>query len=396
MSKRALLCSVAYALFAFAAHGREGFGFTKRAIEMNRLVPPAVNVSGTRVTVSVDSERSRVSGSARTLQQYIESAVLAGDKKLQTAPNGDVKIAVALDRLDADQTLNSKVESNYEKTKDKNGKTKYVNNPKTKLYTTARVEIAGTFKVLDSKGRVLDSGDIDRHFQDDYEYGAPSNDRLEDDQLRWAADKIASRIVPTHVKTKVLVPKGSFEQYIPLAESGNFEAYRTAVESVRPLNDRASDAFREYALGVAYEGLAYQQADPKQGLEMMRKAAEHYHTAATNNPEEKLFSEKYTGFLTAASGPLDRIDGSVKRYESWASGPTKAPASQASTASAAPRKAIRNQNIIDMTKAGLSEENILLVIENASETDFDTTPDGLIRLSKAGVSKNVIAKMQKR
>ena len=59
-------------------------------------------------------------------------------------------------------------------------------------------------------------------------------------------------------------------------------------------------------------------------------------------------------------------------------------------------KSIRNQHIIDMAKAGLSDENIMLAIDSADQTEFDTTPEGLIALSKAGVSKNVIAHMQKR
>ena len=52
--------------------------------------------------------------------------------------------------------------------------------------------------------------------------------------------------------------------------------------------------------------------------------------------------------------------------------------------------------MIDMATAGLSDENIKLAIDAAERLDFDTTPDGLIALSKAGVSRSVIAHMQKR
>ncbi len=57
---------------------------------------------------------------------------------------------------------------------------------------------------------------------------------------------------------------------------------------------------------------------------------------------------------------------------------------------------MQNQKVIEMAKAGLSDENIILAIDSAEVVDFDTTPDGLIALSKAGVSKNVITHLQKR
>src|SRR3954463_10211771 len=137
MPKRALFYCCAYALFAVASYGREGFGFTKRAIEMNRKVPPAVTVSGTRVIVAVDNDHNRVAGRAQTLRQYVEKAVLAGDKNLQAVTSGaDVQIVLSLDRLDAEQHLNSKVEDNYVKETDRNGKSRSVNHPTTKTYTT--------------------------------------------------------------------------------------------------------------------------------------------------------------------------------------------------------------------------------------------------------------------
>src|SRR5438105_3764082 len=396
MSKRATLFVIVIVSLSTVAYGREGFGFTKSKVDMTKTVPPAINVSGAKVNVAVDSEHSRIAGKADTLRQYTEAAILSGNKNLQAAPKGDVNVMIALDRLEADHHYQSKTEDNYEKTKDKNGKTTYVNNPNTKSFTTVRGEIGGTYKITDSKGRLLDSGDIDRKTEKDYEYTAPSNEKVEEDLLREAADKIAARVVPTQRRVNVLMPKGSFEQFIPLAESGAWDRYLQSVESVRPLGDRKSDAYREYALGVANEALAYSASDPKSGLELLKKAAEHYRAAAANNPDEKLFSERYTGFLNVAAAPVERADASVKAYEAWASGPTAPMASSSTASTKTAMKSIRNQHIIDMAKAGLSDENIMLAIDSADQTEFDTTPEGLIALSKAGVSKNVIAHMQKR
>jgi hypothetical protein len=351
------------------------------------------------VNVAVDADRTRISGKAETLRQYTEAAVLAGDKNLQAAPKGDVNVTIALDRLDADQHTESKTEYESQKTKDKNGKTTYVSVPTTKDFTHSRGEIGGTYTITDAKGRLFDSGDIDRKWEYDYDYRPLSNEKVEDLLLKEAADKIAARIVPTKVKTKVLLPKGSFEQFIPLAESGAWDRYLQSVESVAPLRDRASDAYREYALGVANEAAGYSAPDAKTGVALLRKAAEHYRTAVANNPEEKLFSERYSGLLNATSAPIARAEASVKAYEAWASGPTAPIASSApktgSRNAAQVAKSIRNQQIIEMAKAGLSDENIILAIDSADNTEFDTTPEDLIALSKAGVSRNVIAHMQK-
>jgi hypothetical protein len=55
-----------------------------------------------------------------------------------------------------------------------------------------------------------------------------------------------------------------------------------------------------------------------------------------------------------------------------------------------------NQTVIDLARAGLSDENIILAIDGAERTAFDVSPNALITLSKSGVSKAVIAHMQKK
>ena len=57
---------------------------------------------------------------------------------------------------------------------------------------------------------------------------------------------------------------------------------------------------------------------------------------------------------------------------------------------------MRNQTVIDLAGAGLSDENIKLAIDGADNTAFDVSPNGLIALSTGGVSKTVIAHMQKK
>ncbi|KAF0095828.1 MAG: hypothetical protein E1N59_604 [Puniceicoccaceae bacterium 5H] len=52
-----------------------------------------------------------------------------------------------------------------------------------------------------------------------------------------------------------------------------------------------------------------------------------------------------------------------------------------------------NDDVIKLTKAGLGEETIVLAVKNAPETDFDTSSDGLIALTQAGVSGEIVNAM---
>jgi hypothetical protein len=56
---------------------------------------------------------------------------------------------------------------------------------------------------------------------------------------------------------------------------------------------------------------------------------------------------------------------------------------------------LTNDDVIKMSKAGLNEAVIITAIEN-SEPKFDSTPQGLIDLSKAGVTQDVINALIKR
>src|SRR5207237_6903288 len=83
MTKRIAFFLVVGSALAAGASAREGFGFTKRAAEFTRTVPPAVNVSGTRVNVTVSS-RPRFAEKAELLRQYTEESITAS-KRLEIA-----------------------------------------------------------------------------------------------------------------------------------------------------------------------------------------------------------------------------------------------------------------------------------------------------------------------
>lgn len=156
MAKRIALCIVLSLALVGAASAREGFGFTKRATEFNRTIPPAVNVSGNKVNVTASS-RTRFSEKAEALRKLTEEELTKGNK-FQVGTPADVNVVIELDRLEVSSRSENKVDYDNEKYKDKDGKTQYRKVAKTVTETVVTGNIAGGYKITDSHAGLFDSG----------------------------------------------------------------------------------------------------------------------------------------------------------------------------------------------------------------------------------------------
>jgi len=414
MSRRvAVLSFVSIVMSVVAAEAREGFGFTKRAVDMTRTIPPSLNVNGTNVTVTANSERSNDSDDARSLRKYTENILTSGSRFV-IASAGDVGITLSLNRLDSHETWETKTEYEsqpytrrvYNENKKRyEDKTEYRSVPVEKQVKVVSGTLSGTYTITDGRGGVIDSGLLDSKFSRKYPEGknSPSPETVEDDLLKKAATNVASKLVPTTDRVSVLMPKGSFEDFIPIAEGGAWDRYLSAVEAVPEKRDRGSEAYRQYALAVAKEAVAYTTTDPKRATDLLREAVQHYENAASYNPNEPLFRERYESLLSSSLDPaIVRAKASLARYEAWRAAPVAvaksgaAPAMGTPASHASSSKVMRNDTVLEMSAAGLSEENIILAIKAAKTAEFDLSPDALISLAKSGVSKSVIAQMQKK
>jgi len=267
-------------------------------------------------------------------------------------------------------------------------------------------KLSGSYDIA-AKNKDVTSGTLDESFRREYgDYdNAPAPSAVEDNMLKKVAKQVAAQIVPTQERASILVPRASFEPLIPLAESGAWDRYLAAVEAMPAKKSPKEEAYRHYALAIAKEALAYGKTNRAEALDLLRAAQSHYETAASLNAEEELFRKGYTSLLSSGNigSPLTRATDSVARYDAWSAtgaGTTRVASTQPVAPSpATPAKqsaGMRNQTVIDLAKAGLADENIMLAIDAAAQTQFDVSPEGLIALSKNGVSKSVIAHMQKR
>ncbi|HUR79504.1 MAG TPA: hypothetical protein VM733_01970 [Thermoanaerobaculia bacterium] len=394
-----------------SAEAREGFGFKKKAVEFDRTIPPATNAGSRRVQVRVNSERGGERDDASTLGRYITEQILSGAGTIADS-KPEVTIDVDLDRLESHETWETYTDYENRQTGTKREwnekKQKYEDKP---VYTNVAVQkqrkvidakIAGVYEV-GARNKSLASGSLDDSYRKtfgDYDH-APAPTTVEDDLLKSAARKIAAQIVPTKERVAVLVPRASFEPLIPLAENQQWDRYLSAVEAMPAKKNGKEEAFRQYALAIAKEALSYQKENRNEALDLLRAAKSHYDTAAALNGDEELFRQGYTSLFSSStiSAPGARVNDSVARYETW-TGSGSAVRVASTTPVAAPSgsasAAMKNQTVIDLAKAGLSDENIIMAIDGASQTQFDVSPDALITLAKSGVSKGVIAHMQKK
>lgn len=410
MRKLALLL-LAAAVFTSEASAREGFGFTKKAVSLNRTNPPTLDIGARRVKITATSDRAAEKDDAATLKRYAEELVLTGAGTVATEKDkGDVRISLAVDRLDSNESWETEQKSRTEKTGTKQEWNEKKKKYETKdvygtVYYTVQVKVmsaslSGSWDLADKTGKIVESGSINETFRQKYSEGkgSPAPSKIEDDLLKRAAKSVASRIVPTQDTVSVLVPKGSFEDLIPLAEMNAWDRYLAGAEAVRPLRDPRQDAYRHYALGLAKEGMAHTMAveEPARAIELLREAQTHYETAVKSNPREELFAKGYSSLFSmgSSSASLPRVGASLAAFDKWV-GPVRT--ATAKSASAQPKKNVMtNDTLVEMAKAGLADENLILAIDAARDVDFDTSPTALIALAKGGVSKSVIAHMQKK
>ena len=171
------------ALLAPGAFAREGFGFTKKSVTMNRTKPPALNVPARRVKVVASSDRTKEADDAATLKRYTEEAILAGAGTLAEG-KPETTIKLALDRLDAHETWETKEDTEYRKTGTKqewnSKKNRYETKdvydyvPVTKNVKVVKAQLSGAYDILDHDGKVIDSGDLKKECSEKYEEGKRS------------------------------------------------------------------------------------------------------------------------------------------------------------------------------------------------------------------------------
>jgi len=427
---RFLGCLLLILLTPGLVQAKEGFGIMKKMVTLRRTNPPEVLITGTRIQVVGKGQGQGRQEVAGQIASKLGSELVQHDPRLTLdaqRPQTLVEVTV----------LNNSYETKWENRagtrlepagKDSKGKPQYRQVQVTLRYQIVNHRFGASYIVQDqSAKKTLFADSIDVSYTEDFQDG--HNAQTEADRVGMAVQQAVAQIVYKLTSTEeflqVLVPKGSFESFINLAEAGLWSRYSETVETRPALPNPAEEAYRQYALGLSYEALGYGADNTETTLRYLEQAAQHYNSALSMNPKEDYFSKAYGGSVLASMGksslnvlrgasgqepidtsrrqaqaPLQRVQTAMKKYQTLISQneirgakATDVGAKALGSGGSQPQ-GMTNGDVISMIKSGVPEEIVLNAIESAGECAFNTSPAGLIELSKAKVGKEILKRIQ--
>lgn len=402
-----------------AVHAGEGFGGLggKTIVTLTRKNPPVVMLPATTVGVqpNVTSERAL----SERLATLVETQLLAGDKRL-SAGGSAAQVLIRVGVLESAGTREWQSRT-YTVTKRGGAQATVV-----KRELVVHHKLTATYSAIHSGTRAsIDSTSITLPYAATFDegHGAPQLDEMASEALDQAASRIVGRLTFTRDALQVLLPEGSLNSLKGLAQAGAWSRYLEALEGLPARSQPRDDAYRQFALGIAHEALAYAAEDPQVALNYLEQAALLYDKAITMKPDEKYFLKGYSGdWLTGvarrsglargapaeAAAPLARVQESIARYQKIkdlnetltnsaakaAEAPTDAKRERANGLDDTSVAALDNQAVLRMVKAGLAEDVITTAIRTSARNDFDVSSTGLITLSEGGVAAALLREMQ--
>jgi len=429
---RILCCLLLSLLSAGSLQAKEGFGLVKKLVTLRRTNPPEVLITGTRIQAIGKAQGQDKQEVATHIATQLGSELVQHDPRLTLdaqRPQTVIEVTV----------LHNSFETKWENRpgtrlepagKDSKGKMQYRQVEVTLRYQVVNHRFGASYTVQDQGAKkTLFADSLDLSFHQDFQDGrdAPT----EADRLGLAVQQTVGQIVykltPTEEALQVLVPKGSFEDFINLAEAGLWSRYSETIEARSALANPMDEAYRQYALGLSYEALGYGADSTETTLRYLEQAAQHYNSALSLNPKEDYFSKPYEGSILSSVGrsslnilreaggqapvatgrrqapaPLQRVQAAITKYQTLSNQNEVRSASTAPAgakvlgggASGEAPQGMTNSDVISMTKSGVPEEIVLNSIDQAGECAFDSSPTGLIELTNAKVGKEVLKRIQ--
>jgi hypothetical protein len=450
MDRRSLKQWVRFGAFALlllplcSAAAGEGFGMLRKRANLARVHPPQVRISGSKIAVRASSQGKKYTSAAERIQSLLESELLGSDPTLRLEPNkADITIDVSVLQNDYSESWEEKTGmKNVQTGNDEKGRPVFQARQMTIRFKVVKHLFSVAFKVHDDRGnRNLAADTIRKNFRQDYEdgNGAPDQASLEETNVVGVVNELTRRLTPTREIIGVLLPRGSYDDYVPFGEAGMWSKYLEALEKLPKKPNPAHESYHQYGMGIAYEALGYGAEDLDTALKYLEQASVLYNAAAEANPKEEYFiinSKSQPSFLGRARAaaanvipgvasqsrtedsevsstllaPLARVQSALVQYQKMkelAEGGGNAP-SPTRMASGAKDLAsnnggagggeddgtLTNDGVVDMLRAGLPDSVIFTSIDSAAQTAFDVSPKGLIQLSEARASTKLLERIQ--
>jgi hypothetical protein len=414
-------------IIAVSARAGEGFGMMKKSVNLVRSLPPQARLVGTRIRVHVSAQKSTENAIAKRMQEELEIEVVGNDTTLtldSKSPTSSIDVVVL--RNDYHETTEKRQETRGQERKDSEKKTfipKFGLGKADVTYKVVKHSFTVTVKAHDVRAnKTLLADTITKNYKQSFEdgNGAPDEKSLEDATMTEVVADIVRRLLPTKESIAILLPRGRLEDAVPYAEAGMWNKYLDALLKLTVAPNPLDEAYHQYAMGVAYEALGYSADDLDTSLKYLEKSAMLYNLAAEANPKEVNFilSSRPSSLLNRTQStasrmipfmpkqkteqkavilqaPLGRVQAALVQYQKLkeASGGRGGKGSSDKSVPA-DASTVTNDSIVDMLRAGISEEIITTTIDSAPRRNLDVTPKGLIQLSEAKASTTLLQHIQ--
>lgn len=434
----------------------QGFGTSKKKITLHRKLPPVAHLDGTAINVQVTGHGIQADV-ASALRDMLEAELLKDDHRLRSDDkHPDSVIVCNITEYVAPQAQTS-THSTYvpgSKKPQQETLTRYTGI----LKVAYQAKDAHSGRTLDSDNVTAKyddefnqygstSGGVTgtlSHTFDKLKHGKleadkpPTEGEMRDVLMSNVVSQIASRLVNTDEPVEVLLARGKLDDANKLAESDLWTRNLETLETMTPFPSKEDDAYRLYNVGVAYEALAYASEDPKAARKYLDEAAINYGKAIDDKPSEKYFMQPQNRIDTAIAH-YKTLSGQSKTVAAADTGSKSAASDDTAAKSVAPASATKktagsttgatrststkstssgsgtttvaksmvapppkkpsgppltNDQIIQMVKAGVDEDNIIDTIHSAGAVNFDLSVDGQVKLAQNGVKGKVLTAMK--
>jgi len=400
-------------LLATATAGAQSFGTAKEKVTLLRKLPALVHLPGDSIAVRITGHEGDL---ARDLQSMLEAELTKDDPRLridERAPSAIISCRVT-EFAHPPPTVTARPSLAVGK-----------NAPKTQNYLRVTGSLSIAFQTRSAGGAQLSSDNVtakyDREFDSagntasegvkgtvtstwkritggagSEDLNPPTDAELRTRLINEAVQRIAAHIVNTRETVEVYLAKqrGALDEGDKLAVGGLWERALETFENATPNPKPTEDAYRLYNTGVAYEALAYKAEDPKAAMKYLDEAAIDYGKAIDARPAEKYFLE-----------PQRRIQDAIAHYrqleqQRHVTSPAAPVPSSAGGAGAVAKpgagKALTNEQVIAMVKAGMDDDTVAQAIRSAKAVSFNLTAEGQKALTDGGASSTVLAAMKTR
>lgn len=423
---------LSFLAFASATSHAQSFGTAKEKVALQRRLPALAHLSGNTIQVKATAHRE-FADLAPDLESLLETDLLKNDSRLSASGTNPSTIITCeiTDYTHPRPIVTTQQGMAFGKKPAK---------PTTSTRITGSLSVS--FQARSAAGQNLSSDTITAKYDETFDSGGndishgiknsmtggwkkltgggggneevnpPTDAELRSRLINDVVHQIASHLVNTNETVEVFLAKdkGPMEQGDKEATAGLWERALETFETAPPNPKPEEDAYRLYNVGVAYEALAYKAEDQKSAMKFLDEAAINYGKAIDAKPNEKYFLEPQKRIETAIAHYKRLEDeeneraraAALEKAKKEAEAETKAavaPAKSADPASVAPAKpagakALTNDQVIAMVKAGMDDDTVAQAVRTAKLARFDLSASGLQSLSTNGVSDEVLKAMK--